>query len=170
MLNAKDTIACVLRLLQKKGVPSSKIFLHKFLYFLDTQGIRAGLRFEPWTYGPFSFDLAKNLNEMIFWDEIEEYKPNEFKIINIENYGTPGSELEQEVEQLLVKFQNAVGPFTFDNLECLGTVIYCIETLLFQGKSATEENVVNEFIAWKGHKYPRERIIQTYENYKKIQQ
>jgi len=168
MIEAQDAVASVLRTLQKNAVPLEKVVLHKFLYFLDTRGIRAGLRFEPWTYGPFSFDLAKILDEMVFWDKLKEREDNKnrFEILDLEAHPPLDSATEHSIEESLQTFKEIVGAFTFDNLECVGTTLYCAESLAFQGEKITVAKIIKEFQAWKGTKYPEEKIRRTFDNLK----
>lgn len=157
MINTKGAIILILRLLKQNDLPQSKIVLHKFLFFLDTQGIHTGLRFEPWTYGPFSFDLAKILDDMVFWDEIRK-RDNSFEIEDDANISHLDDTTEQRINELLHSFYEIVGDFTFDNLECIGTALYCAVSLSFQGEAVDKNKIITEFKAWKGNKYPNDKI------------
>ncbi|WP_043644747.1 hypothetical protein [Fundidesulfovibrio putealis] len=162
MINSKSAVASVLRTLQKNNLPLDKIVLHKFLYFLNTQGVSTGLSFEPYTYGPFSFDLARVLSDMAFWDEIKENKAS-YEILTLDSHPALNPDVEKQISDLLKKFQGIVGDFTFDNLESVGTALYCAESIKFQGDRPTQERVVSEFKKWKGERYPTARIQEVYD-------
>lgn len=160
----KQVVANILETLASKEVKPTKILLHKFIYFLSTQGVNVGFRFEPYTYGPYSFDLASTLGSMAFWDEIEE-KGATIEALNLKKYQDADAEELQIISENLEKFLTILPKesHTFDNLECVGTAMYCAEVLAKHGKEPTEEAVVEEFKAWKGKKYPEDIIRNSYQ-------
>ena len=163
----KQVVANVLETLASKEVKPTKILLHKFIYFLSTQGMNVGFRFEPYTYGPYSFDLSSTLGSMAFWYEIEE-NGTTVTALNLEKYQDADA---NELQQLAEKLENFLTVLpqkepTFDNLECVGTVLYCAEVLVKHGKEPTEHAVIEEFKAWKGKKYSEENIKDSYQRLK----
>lgn len=161
MLDTTTTVANVLRALKESGVPLQKIILHKFIYFLNTQGLCTGLDFEPYTYGPFSFDLARTLSKMSFWDEIKEEK-SYYDIVDLSAYPMPDNEFEQKVNKHLDDFKNMVGDLSFDNIEGIGTALYCAESLKILGESISKQKIIKEFKKWKGDRYPDSKIESYY--------
>lgn len=153
------TVAEVLRIVNDKGIHLDKVFLQKFIYFLNTQGAQTGFRFRPYTYGPFSFELANTIESMAFWDAIEEGK-TEIKILDLS--GCEPFEKKEKYEKmtaLLDEFVDVLSAdFSFKNLECVGTVLYCAQALSFAGEHVTEDSVVSEFKQWKGKRYPEGQI------------
>ena len=156
----KKVVATVLKALDAKKISAEKIFLHKFIYFLSTQNIKTELHFEPYTYGPYSFDLQKTLNNMAFWNEIEDNK-NSIIFKDIEKY-VDSSRLTQ-VSDMLNKFLDALGDVSFASLEKAGTVLYCVQTLLYKKEVPSSVKVLQEFKAWKGSRYSDAEISQTFE-------
>lgn len=154
---SQRTVASVLRILHQQGVALEKIVLHKFIYFLNTQRVTTGFRFEPYTYGPFSFDLASTIGNMHFWDAIKENK-YDVEIVNLNSYPPLPPDQEKRISLLLKVFEGIVGTFDFRNLECAGTALYCAENLSLRGIRVTEESVEKEFKAWKGERYSSEEI------------
>ena len=163
----KQVVANVLKTLASKEIKPTKILLHKFIYFLSTQGVNVGFRFEPYTYGPYSFDLSSTIGSMAFWDEVEE-KGTTVTALNLEKYQDADANELQQLTENLEKFLTVVPPknFTFDNLECVGTVLYCAEVLSKHGKEPTTQAVIEEFKAWKGKKYSEESIKDCYNRLK----
>ncbi|WP_338669094.1 hypothetical protein [Pseudodesulfovibrio methanolicus] len=157
----KQMVANVLRILQSNEVPLQKVVLHKFLYFLNTQGFVTGFKFEPYTYGPFSFDLASTLGSMAFWDEIRQNSYT-IEVNDLSGYSKPPQDAVALIENHLNEFKTVVEDFDFNNLECAGTVLYCAESLRSQGEKVTAENIEREFKAWKGTNYSSAAIQDMY--------
>lgn len=160
MEQEKNFVAAVLKVLERKNEEPTKVLIQKFIYFLNTQGINTYCRFEPYTYGPYSFQLASTLGSMNFWDEIKEEK-EKISIINLNSYNC-----EKSLMDLLSKkfdiFKKAVGDLSFANLECFGTALYCANVLKNYGDELTEEAIKTEFKAWKKNRYNDAAIHNTY--------
>lgn len=160
--NCKQFVADILAVLGEERLPAEKVLLHKFLYFLSTQGINTGFRFEPYTYGPYSFDLASTLGSMAFWDEIEE-KGTTVEVLDLGQYKNSDGQLLTVLRKQLKIFLSLIGGnIAFDKLECFGTVLYCAEVIANHGDSPTEETVLKEFKAWKKNKYTDEQVRETF--------
>lgn len=166
----KAVIGYVLKLLSQDAMPPTKILLHKFLYFLDISGMRAGLRFEPYTYGPFSFDLAHELDDLIFWDEIKIENHGRISILQ-ERFPALESEAQEQIKNLYDKFfQMTEGDFGFRAVEIVGTILYCGQSLKNLGEEVTEESVLEAFKEWKGDKYPDGDVLRLYGNVHRLMQ
>lgn len=165
----KQIVANILNTIAYKKIKPTKIFLHKFIYFLSTQGVNVGFRFEPYTYGPYSFDLSSTLGSMAFWDEIVE-KGTSVEAVNLDRYQAANPDDLRNISENLDKFLTIIpaSKLTFDNLERVGTALYCAEVLAKHGKEPTEDAVVEEFKAWKGKKYPEAAIKESYESLKEF--
>lgn len=160
MEQEKDFVAAVLKVLDSKNESLTKVLIQKFIYFLSTQGINTHFRFEPYTYGPYSFQLASTLGSMNFWDEIKEEKEKVI-IVNLNEYRFEDAFLTVLSDKFDV-FKKAVGELTFSNLECFGTTLYCASILRYYGDDITEDTVKDEFKAWKKNKYSDECIHNAY--------
>ena len=149
---ARDIITQTLGILQRENKPSNKIMLHKFLFFSEFMGLPTGMRFEPYTYGPFSFDLANNLHTMSLIGEI---------VLNQEDYqnktSVAPSGLSEKIDALFSRFSQIAEPFTFEALECVGTLLYCALALKRSGlkrkRPLWDDAILKEFKKWKGSKY-----------------
>ena len=164
MEQEKTFVAAVLQVLTESHIQTSKVLLHKFIYFLDTQGIKTGFRFEPYTYGPYSFGLASTLGSMNFWDEIKE-DHEKISIINLGKYPIDDS-LKRTLKNKLSLFQSIVGDFSFSNLERIGTLLYCAQVLKTYGEDLTEASLKEEFKAWKKNRYQDAEIQDAYKKLK----
>lgn len=164
MEQEKTFVAAVLQVLDEHHIQASKVLLHKFIYFLDTQGVKTGFRFEPYTYGPYSFGLASTLGSMDFWDEIKENR-EKVSIVDLQKYAVDDS-LKRTLKDKLSLFQNIVGDFSFSNLERIGTLLYCAQVLTNYGEELTESSLKEEFKAWKKNRYQDAEIHDAYEKLK----
>lgn len=162
---SKQVVGSLLHYLTQHHEIISKIFLHKFTYFLSTQGIPLGLRFEPYTYGPYSFDLAKIIRDMEFWDEVED-KNNQIKEVDLNSYEPFSEEEAALISDRLTDFKKIVGKLTFHNLELFGTVLYCADVLCASGHPLTDDAILEEFYSWKGKRYSENEIISTFRKVK----
>lgn len=149
-------------LLEEKGIEASKILLQKLIFYLKESRCPVTFRFKAYTYGPFSFDLQNEVDDMVFWDELEKISDHSF---------TPAKtftcQLDQSVaEKIRLKtdqFLNLIGNDTsFHTLELYGTAIYCFRVLQELDDEVELEGFVDEFRAWKGSKYKREEIEQAF--------
>ena len=163
--NAKRIVAGIIKVLDKRKVKLQKVLLHKFIYFLSTQGVVKEFKFEPYTYGPYSFDLASTLRSLSFWDAINESK-SYVEIVDLDKYSDLADCQSKQIEKSLIDFENIVGEFTFDRLECVGTVLYCAQALDFQNFEVTRDTVLKEFKQWKGNRYPDSQILNDFEKLK----
>ena len=159
----KEIFKATLNCLSEKRYELTKILLHKVTYFLKESGIPITYRFTPYTYGPFSFDLMNEMNEMVFWEEIEVDGKKSFKIT---------SSIEPAVSSALkVKIEIKIKEFfalidedtTFGNLELYGTAIYCYKALLEVNDAVDYGDFHDEFTSWKGReKYLEKDIRRVY--------
>jgi len=142
----------VVKELDKRNIPASKIVLQKLVFFLRETGIPLTYSFEPYLYGPYSRELADDLDELVFWDEIiwddGDYSP-------VENYVPQLDEgIAEYIRCGITKFSDIVDrDYEFDSMEIFGTVLYCIKSLDEIGEDTDFESVLDEFEEWKGNKY-----------------
>ena len=137
------------------------IKISKFIYFLTLSSYVRAFKFEPYTYGPFSFNLAKEIDSMIFWDEVKDIN-NTIEFIGEDNIkGNPKAK-ENFQGSLDIFLKIIKNNFSFDNLERVGTALYCMEVLHSQKSAITLSNVKEEFKGWKGNKYTEGEIEETF--------
>jgi uncharacterized protein YwgA len=91
-ITSKNFIKEVLTALKEKEISATKIFLHKFVYFLTLQNFVRTFRFEPYTYGPFSFSLAKEIESLVFWDEVK-VENNTLNLIDVSAFDSANVEI-----------------------------------------------------------------------------
>ncbi|UQZ90398.1 hypothetical protein C4J81_14760 [Deltaproteobacteria bacterium Smac51] len=127
--------------------------LHKFLFFMDFMGLPTGLRFEPYTYGPFSFDLANNLDFMCLSGEISFTGNNYNTITEVKDLN-----FCQVITDYYDRFVQSVGELSFSALECVGTLLYCVLALKKSGGGLGDGQIIEEFKKWKGDKYTDDTI------------
>jgi uncharacterized protein YwgA len=160
--DAKNVFRYVLAWLEENVHDTSKIAMQKSLFYLEEKGIKMGLDFEPYSYGPFSRKVMEIASELEQNNEIsidhEKYRP-----INTEN-SLLEHEQQRRIKKYLDEFRQLLNnEFSFDNLELYGTTLYCIRALQENGLKFDKESVIHEFKAWKGHKYHEAQIEQAYE-------
>ncbi len=155
---SSDIIAQTVNILQQRDVRRDKVMLHKFLFFIEFMGTPSGMRFEPYTYGPFSFDLANNLDLMCLLGLLDKDGSN-YKVPEPQPHIETG--LARKIDQYLDRFIDCLGSLTFGALECVGTLLYCHLALKKSGAQLNDDAILDEFKKWKGAKYPDETV----ENY-----
>lgn len=149
-----DIIIETIRSLQQDNYRRDKVMLHKFLFFLEYMGRPTGLRFEPYTYGPFSFDLANNLDFMNLAGEIS-FDENSYAVPS----NNEASAAKVGIGEYLSRFKDIVGPAPdFKDLECIGTLLYCAMVLRKTSGSSDDDGIIKEFKNWKGDKYSDDEI------------
>lgn len=167
--SSNDILNYVLSVLSKKEIPLDKIVLQKVMHFLKEMGIPHDFRFEPYTYGPFSSQLAHELGHLVFWDYLSEQENKHgFNLIK-----QPPCELESKIkhkiESAIDKFSSIVdNQYDFQTMELFGTVLSCYRALEEVGEKPIKRNVVSEFIGWKGNKYSKSKIEDAYARIKQI--
>ncbi len=57
-----NVIVFIVETLRKRDIDLGKIQFQKLIYFLQEIGIPSGYRYEIYHYGPYSFELAQELN------------------------------------------------------------------------------------------------------------
>jgi hypothetical protein len=128
------------------------------MYFVDSLTMRSGFKFTPFTYGPFSFDLAEALDEMSFKGDIVSQN-NNYMVSSLENYPS-SQEITEKLYEAIDNFSESVGnDFSFKNMEILGTALYCARSLKASGETVTIDSIVNDFKAWKGSKYTDQNVV-----------
>lgn len=158
---AKLVTTSVLKVLNDRGVSLNKVLLHKFIYFLNAQDFLTGIKFEPYTYGPYSFDLASVLRSLAFWGKVKEDRAK-ISIVDLEHEDLMSEEDFGKIQKSFDVFSEIVGSFSFNNLECFGTTLYCAKALAIQGQAVDADSVYTEFRAWKGDRYNEETVKSTF--------
>ncbi len=155
-----------LEYLQKSGVPLTKITIQKALYFVKATGLPVGYSFEPYYYGPYSAELAEDLDDLCFWDQLKKKDDKTYDIINLGKTNVPDW-YKQLLHERLSQFIKALDKnFNFANLELVGTVAYCCRALKNSGDELTEQNLLQEVRAWKGRKYADKQILHLFRKIK----
>jgi uncharacterized protein YwgA len=157
----KEILKKVLVRLNNSNIPLDKVLLHKLMFFLQETGAPVTYRFEPYTYGPFSFEMMEELNDMNYWNEINILGDR------IQIGGDLKYDLEKEVEDLvdglIGQFHELVEQdFSFNNLELYGTALYCYRVLQETEDIVTIDDFEKEFTAWKADKFNQQDIQSTY--------
>jgi hypothetical protein len=153
---SRNIITQTLIVLKNNNIQRNKIIIHKFLFFMRFMKITTGFSFEPYTYGPFSFDLANTLDSMMFFDEINFDK-------NGYNALTDGSDpsIRSDIANCFDSFKAIAHPFKFNTLECVGTLLYCWLVLKKLGADCSDDSIIKEYKQWKGANH-NESFIRNY--------
>ncbi len=136
---------------------AQKVTLQKILYYFSLKNIPVSYHFEPYTYGPFSKELAADIDDLSFWDEIKVKgnkieKGSEFRVeLSEELRGA----LKQEIDNFIELVQDNLG---FANIELYTTLLYNLRALKEIGKGTDFKTVFNEFKAWKGEKFSTDEV------------
>lgn len=59
-----NVIVSIVETLRKRDIDLGKVQFQKLIYFLQEMGIPLGYRYEIYHYGPYSFELAQELNTL----------------------------------------------------------------------------------------------------------
>jgi len=161
MDQSKSILTYFLNYLHTKHIPLDKITIQKGIFFLKEMGLPIKFRFEPYIYGPFSIDLAMELDEMVFWDELAQTGSR---------YSIKKIELADFSEQIKEKISNKLKclekildkKFDFNNLELASTVLFVIRSLEASNEKVDMVSVVKEVQDWKGNKFVKDDIKSVY--------
>lgn len=144
------------------NIPTSRILLQKLIFYMSETGVPIKYHFEPHLYGPFSKQLRRDLDELVFWDELYT-DGNKYSLgngISIEL----SEEIKTKVEKGIDEFKKLVlDDFGFESMEKIGTVLYCIRALQENDLDINTDSVLDEFQIWKGNKYSRDDVLEIYE-------
>ena len=167
----KEVLKHVLTDMKAKEIPLTKINIQKTLFFLKEIDMPITYRFELYLYGPFSFELKDDLNDMETSKELKYVNKMEYEITNKMKKEPIDNSILKEISNKIDSFKKAVGnKFSFENMEIAGTIIYCINALKAINREANEENVLKQFKIWKGKKYSKaNKIKEIKEAFHKIQ-
>lgn len=161
MDQSKSILINLLTHLNNKDIPLDKITIQKCAYFLKEMGLPIKFHFEPYIYGPYSIDLAMELDDMVFWDKLEQ-TGSSYTIKDLpatclleQLQGKLDSKLEC-LEQILDN------RFEFNYLELASTVLFVIRSLEANNEKIDMQSVVKEVKDWKGKKFSDKQIKQVY--------
>lgn len=165
---SKIFILKVLKAFNEKNISVTKILLQKFVYFSMLKNFYNLFRFQPYTYGPFSFDLARQMERLVFWDKIKIDENNQVEVINYDDFEESDEEMSGKIKDDIDAFMDMLDSgLSFSTLELIGTVMYCVDVLKKQEIPITIENVTEEFRGWKGNKYLDHNISEAFEKVKR---
>lgn len=155
----------VLKSMHENKIPLTKINIQKIVYFLREVGLPLTYKFEPYTYGPYSFELKSELSNMTVHDKIKNVDDNTYEL-DSESMTPISDSLTAQINSQIQKYKKALGDsLSFDSMEIAGTVIYCYRALQNFGSDPSKENVVQEFINWKGAKYSNAEVERNYDEF-----
>jgi len=158
----KNIIAETIKVLQSRNISLGRIVLQKYLYYLKIHGVPFKAKYSAYTHGPYSFRLARELGDMVFWDELAE-NGNEYTVKDLSAY-TVDDELKVKISELVDSFARLTNnDCSFHKMELYGTVLYCRQVLKNANEEITETKVVEEFQKWKkGKGYKNKEIVKAY--------
>jgi uncharacterized protein len=77
-----------------------KVRLQKTVYLLDQLGMGSGFSYEYHHYGPYSAELARTIDDWVFFDEIEETVKRRADGVPYSVFSLPGDHRRQQPEML----------------------------------------------------------------------
>ena len=160
----KDNLKLALKIMTEKGIPLTKINIQKIVFFLKYSNMPIGYHFEPYLYGPYSFELQTELDDMVLWGEIKKNGKNyDISDTNIDD-DVSNKTLKEGMEERIEQFIDAVNQnYSFEKMELAGTVIYCINALESIDLDTSKDSVIEEFKKWKHEKYSDKEIGDMYD-------
>lgn len=160
MDQSKNILSYFLNYLSRKKIPLDKITIQKGIFFLKEMGIPIKFRFEPYIYGPFSIDLAMELDEMVFWDELAQ-SGSRYQKRNL-TFDLPDQTKEKINTKLKCLEKILDNKFDFNTLELASTVLFVIRTLEANNENINKNSVIEEVKNWKGYKFSEREIQSIY--------
>ena len=166
-MKKREVLKLVLEAMQGMGIELSKINIQKIIFFLEDVDVPVYFKYDVYLYGPYSHELQEELDDMVFWDELEKEDNSKYKIepdpTGTQEENKIDTELQDKIKESIRDFSEIVdGSFSFDNVEIAGTLLYCIRALENYDIEPDKENVIEEFKKWKGSKYPTNKIETIY--------
>jgi uncharacterized protein YwgA len=162
-IDNKQVLKNVIDQMINKGVPAKKIVLHKLIFYLRESGIPITYRFEPYIYGPYSKELKNDLDDLVFWNELKLDEKN--NLYSKDNFQS--KEIGGWLKPIINKLDDFAfisdNNYEFDNMEIVGTLMYCIRSFDKIRISRSWTKTLDEFKAWKGNKYTPEQIKPIYD-------
>lgn len=166
------TIAEVVNRCLNENIPPGKIKLQKLVFFLERLGIPLDYRFEMYHYGPYSFELAENLDTL-----------NTLKVLDIQpqidgyGYSINASKYFQEFldrKSDSLKDYESIIDFVIENfaskdaskIELLATIHFVEEIL--NRRNVTDRKIVVEKVKGLKPKFTSDEIEKAYEELKTI--
>jgi len=156
-------VAC---LAQKKGKISGKKAFQKYMYFLDAKGIPNPLTFRIHHYGPYSYELDYQTDNLELIGAIELSNNGSAYII------TPGSNAQKLVEadkEFIAQYEPEINdvlnmlPETPLQLELWSTVHFVARSLNTYYEGASKQKVVEEVKKIKKDKFSLKEIQEALE-------
>ena len=152
----------LLNYLSQKEISLDKITIQKGIFFLKEMGLPIKFRFEPYRYGPFSVDLAMVLDDMVFWDELDQKGSRYYIKSKKLTYDLPGK-IKEKINIKLKCLDKILGnKFDFNTLELASTILFVIRTLEANNEIIKMQSVINEVKEWKGSKFSEDEIKSIY--------
>ncbi|MDY6820385.1 MAG: hypothetical protein SVN78_02045 [Deferribacterota bacterium] len=139
----------------------TKIVLQKITFFLQELGEPCQYTFEGYKYGPFSHGLASEIQFL----EQEGFINMDGNKILFKDDKEPVGEINENLDDNLTFLEEKIFNFdhSFNNMELLGTMLYCKMALNELGDETSKDNVLKEFKSWKGNKFNEEDLEKAYQ-------
>ena len=155
----REILKIILKKMEEKNIPVNSANIQRIVFYLKEKGIPVNYKYEPYFYEPHSFELQYELDDMVFWGEIEErdgvYLVN--SLVNNNPYAF-------KINRYLNEFTNALNDFSPDTMDMFGILVYCIRAVAeSERKKPTKENVLEEFVSWRGSKYRMQTVASMFD-------
>lgn len=165
-MSLQALVAC---LAQKKGQINGKKAFQKYMYFLDAKGIPNPLTFRIHHYGPYSYELDYQTDNLELIGAIQ---------VSTSSYGggfliTPGSNAQKLIDEskdFLDKYENKIDevlevlPDKARDLELWSTVHFVAKSMANYFGGATKQKVVAAVKEIKKEKFCEEEIAKAFDS------
>lgn len=167
-MEKENLLLYIIKKLQK--VRGKKAF-QKLVYLIDAYGVETGYEFQLHQYGPFSYQLAGDLDNLIAEKTLVYEAPGmgygQAAIYLSEEAQKDSSissvELPEDVKSVADKICDTFGNDDPNTLELLATV-HLISTAIFGGKKGRTENLSDVVTNLKPGKFSRSEIDEAIEH------
>jgi len=167
MNQSKNILIYFLNYLHKKNIPLDEFVIQKGIYLLKEMGLPMKFYFKSYIYGPYSIDLALELDEMVFWGELAQVGSR----YTIEKIEMPifSKSMKEKIDNKLNCLEKALDKkFDFNNLELVSITVCAIRALEAVKEKINKTSVIKEIQSWKGKKVFRKEIVSVYDRIREI--
>lgn len=144
--------------------------LQKLAYFCKAVGVPIPCSFAIYTYGPYSDTITFSV-ESLLADEVIVDKSSDTTTYSNYRLGPAADDLFRNCEQIIKPHLSAIdtvvrvfGAFRPEELELIATLHFIAQRLRrTEPKDVTQEQVIREFVAVKGDKFPKAKVLAWYD-------
>lgn len=143
--------------------------IQKIVYFLQVAGVPMGYGFDIYHYGPYCDRLSRDVEWLLADGVIKDSSANQEKYSNYVPDGAINELLQRhpQVDQFgatIASVTKSLLPLDPARLELLATLDFLYRQLKAGGGTGPwKDRVVEKFLAVKKDKFPRQKVVETYD-------